>query len=135
MFWSNVWLKICSKKTVVKVITFTWSKFDQSFYPNLPFGRHFSHSCDFGYIDLDSKYVLSGEFSSKPVKGSRKIGWVSISSKSIKVLWQSCWCRFTRPKNFVKENFDQVFDGKLWSCKRVFIRRKSWWPSGEPFKL
>ena len=50
-----------------------------------------------------------------------KIGLVSISSKSIKVLWQSFWCRFTRTKNFVKENFDQVFDGNLWSCKQAFI--------------
>jgi hypothetical protein len=24
-------------------------------------------------------------------------------------------------KELFKENFDQVFDGKLWSCKRVFI--------------
>jgi hypothetical protein len=27
-----------------------------------------------------------------------------------------------RSKNFVKENFDQVFDGRLWSCKRAFIQ-------------
>jgi len=56
-------------------------------------------------LDLDSeKDVLIGQF----------------PSKSIKVLWQSFWCRFTHSKNFVKENFDQVFDGKLWSTKRIF---------------
>jgi len=47
------------------------------------------------------------------------ICWSS-QSKSIKDLWQSFWCRFTRSKNFVKENCDQVFDGKLWSCKQTF---------------
>ena len=58
------------------------------------------------------KNVLIGQFPSKSVKDFRKIGWVSIPSKSIKVLWQSFWCRFTRSKNFVK----------VWSCKRALIR-------------
>ena len=64
-------------------------------------------------MDLDSKDVLIGQFPSNSVKVFRKIGWVSILSKSNKVLWQSFSCRFTRSKNFVKENFDHVFDGKL----------------------
>jgi len=75
-----------------------------------------SNSCAFVCIDLDSKDVLIGQFPSESVKVFRKIGWVSIPSKSIKVLWQSFWCRFTRSKNF-----DQVFDGKLWAWKCTFM--------------
>jgi len=30
-------------------------------------------------------------------------------------------------KNFVKENVDQVVDGKLWSCKWAFSRRHLHW--------
>ena len=67
------------------------------------------------------KEVLVDQFPSKTVEVFRQIGWVSIPSKSIKILWQSFWCRFTRSKNFVKENFHQVYDRKLWSCKRTLF--------------
>jgi hypothetical protein len=65
---------------------------------------------------------LIGQFLSKSIKVFRKIGWVSIPSKSIKVHWQSFWCRFTRSKNFVKENLNQVFDGKFWSCEQALTK-------------
>jgi hypothetical protein len=75
-------------------------------------GRHYSNSCAFVYIDLDSKDVLLGQFPSKCIKVFIKIGWVSIPSKSIRVLWQSFWCSFTRSKKTLTKclmkNFDRV---------------------------
>jgi len=72
------------------------------------------------------KDVLIGQFPSKSVKVFRKIGWVSIPSKSIKVLWQRFWCRVTPLKNFVKENFDQVVDGKNGLLHFLQTCEKSW---------
>jgi hypothetical protein len=73
---------------------------------------------------LIPKTILIGYFPSKSIKVFRKIGWSSIPSKFIKVR-QSFWPKFLMQvymvKNFVKESFDKVFDGKLWSCKRGFI--------------
>ena len=66
--------------------------------------------------------VLIDQFPLKSVKGFRKIWRVSIPSKSIKILWQSFWCRFTRSENFVKETFDQVFHGKLRSCLKRALK-------------
>ena len=74
--------------------------------------------------------LLIGQLPSKSVKVFRKIGWVCILSKSINVLWQSFWCRFTWSKNFVQEktltkflmeNFDCV-NGPLQQYKEAKLK-------------
>ena len=77
-------------------------------------------------LDLDSKkmFWLVNSHQSTSKFFLEKIGWVSIPSKSVKVHQSSLTkllMQVYRSKNFVKENFDQVFDGRLWSCKRAFI--------------
>ena len=77
-------------------------------------------------LDLDSKkmFWLVNSHQSPSKFFLEKIGWVSIPSKSVKVHQSSLTkllMQVYRSKNFVKENFDQVFDGRLWSCKRAFI--------------
>ena len=97
------WQKICAKKTLSKIIQFSQSMFDQSFYPKLPFSSKFKDKQNSWIRSWFQRDVLIGQFPLKSVKVFRKIGWVSIPSKF-----------------FDKENLDQVFDGKLWSCKRKF---------------
>ena len=91
-----LWRKINSKKTLSK----------------LPFGGKFKDKQNVWIRSWFQKDVLIGQFPSKSVKVFlRKIGWVSIPSKSIKVLWQSCWCRFTDQRTltkFLMEDFDRV---------------------------
>jgi len=60
--------------------------------------------------DSEKMFLLVNSHQS--LKVFRKIGWVSIPSK----FFDNFWCRFT----WSKENFDQDFDGKLWSCKQAF---------------
>jgi hypothetical protein len=89
------------KENFVKVIQFTQS---QSLFRSTTKIHHFSNSCAFVYIDLDSKDVLIGQFPSKSVKVFRKIGW---DSESVKI--HQIFDAGLRSKNFVKENFDQIF--------------------------
>ena len=99
----SFWQKIWSKENFVKVIPFTRSNLDQSFYPKLPFGSCIFKKKQTGWIRTWFwKDILIGQFPSKPVKVFRKIGWVSIPWKYIKV-FDACL-----HKDFVKENFDQL---------------------------
>jgi len=62
-----------------------YTKFDQSFYPKLPFSVKLKNKRNGWIRSWFRKDVLIGQFPSKSVKVFRKIGWVSIPSKSIKV--------------------------------------------------
>ena len=50
------------------------------------------------------------------------IDFVSFLFRFALYRYPSFWCRFTWSTNFVKENFEKAFDGKLWSCKRGLIK-------------
>ena len=62
-----------------------YTKFDQSFYPKLPFSVKLKNKRNGCIRSWFRKDVLIGQFPSKSIKVFRKIGWVSIPSKSIKV--------------------------------------------------
>jgi len=107
----SFWRKIGSKKILSKLSRLHDQSFSKVSIPS----HHLAVNSKTNNRYWFRKDVLIGQFPSKSVKVFRKIGLVFSPSKSIKVLWQSFLSRFTRSKNF-----DQVFDGKLWSCKRPF---------------
>jgi hypothetical protein len=116
----------------IKVFVNTWPKFFDGTFARIKLSRLHDQSMVKYWSDFIPSYLsvvnsktskmaeLVLDSAKMSVKDFRKIGWVSISSMSINILWQSFWWRFTRSKNFIKENFHQVFYGKLLSCKRTF---------------
>jgi len=73
--------------------------------------RHFTTSCSFVYIDLDSKDILIGQFPSKSVNVFRKLWWVSIPSKSVKGFWQ--W-KFLMQVYTLKELCQRKLSPRFW---------------------
>jgi len=116
-------VKVFLTENFVKFIPFTRSKFDQNCYPKLPFRFEFKNKQNGWIRSWFQKDVLIGQCPSKSVKVFRKIGWVSILSKS-EVLGQNLYSglhdhRTLSKKTltkFLMENFDRV-NGPL-HCKR-----------------
>ena len=108
VFYQNLgfWRKIDSRK---KAIPFTRLKFCQSLI---------NVSISIYILAVNSKTINRSWFQrvnshQNPSKVLEKYD----PSKSIKILWQSFWCRFTRSENFVKENVDQETQKKYISMK------------------
>jgi hypothetical protein len=109
------------------MINCLWSKWDQTFIRD---------NWNFDSSEFDSTGVKLYIFIHNEVRNFDKNSTQPeirdnesqlLIAHNIKVLWQCSWCRFTRSKNFVKENRYQVFDGKL--CLFMIIRRKHWYPA------
>jgi hypothetical protein len=112
--YSNVVLFITSKgargtESPPPFLTFcSYIHFQYNFFISLLFHHFFliwTWPCPYSYnLMLRATYMCRRllYIGSTHVKRFRKMGWVSIPPKFIKVLWQSFRCRFTRSKNFDK---------------------------------
>jgi hypothetical protein len=86
----SCWRKICSTKTLSKLTCLHDQSLIKVFIPSYLSAVN-SKTNKMAEWSSFRKDVLIGQFPSKSIKIFRKIWWVSIQPKSIKVLWPSFW--------------------------------------------